>query len=73
MDLEKFFDTISHSKLIEMLSRTIKDSRLVSLIHRYLNAGVINCGKYQRTQLGVLQGGPLSIAKSIFNGTSVAG
>ena len=47
MDLEKFFDTVNHSKLIEVLSRTIKDSRLVSLIHRYLNAGVINCGKYQ--------------------------
>lgn len=60
MDLEKFFDTISHSKLIEVLSRTIKDSRLVSLIHRYLNAGVINCGKYQPTQLGLSQGGPLS-------------
>ena len=60
MDLEKFFDTVNHSKLIEVLSRTIKDSRLVSLIHRYLNAGVINCGKYQRTQLGVSQGGPLS-------------
>lgn len=60
MDLEKFFDTVNHSKLIEVLSRTIKDSRLVSLIHRYLNAGVINCGKYQLTQLGLSQGGPLS-------------
>ncbi len=60
MDLEKFFDTVNHSKLIEVLSRTIKDSRLVSLIHRYLNAGVINCGKYQPTQLGLSQGGPLS-------------
>ena len=43
-----------------LMSRTIKDSRLVSLIHRYLNAGVINCGKYQPTQLGLSQGGPLS-------------
>src|SRR5690606_37986235 len=40
MDLEKFFDTVNHSKLIELLSRTIKDGRLISLIHRYLRAGV---------------------------------
>lgn len=60
MDLEKFFDTVSHSKLIEVLSRTIKDGRVLSLIHRYLNAGVINQGKYEQSQLGVPQGGPLS-------------
>lgn len=60
MDLEKFFDTVSHSKLIEVLSRTVKDGRVVSLIHRYLNAGVINRGKYEPSELGVPQGGPLS-------------
>ena len=37
MDLEKFFDTVCQSKLIEILSRTIKDGRVVSLIHKYLN------------------------------------
>ena len=31
MDLEKFFDTVNHSKLVEVLSRTIKDGRVVSL------------------------------------------
>lgn len=40
MDLEKFFDTVNHSKLIELLSRTVKDNRVVSLIHHYLNGGV---------------------------------
>ena len=44
MDLEKFFDTVSQSKLIEVLSRTIKDGRVISLIHKYLNAGVISRG-----------------------------
>jgi RNA-directed DNA polymerase len=34
MDLEKFFDTVSHSKLIEILSRTVKDGRVISLIHK---------------------------------------
>ena len=60
MDLEKFFDTVSQSKLIEVLSRTIKDGRVISLIHKYLNAGVIANGKFERTEIGMPQGGPLS-------------
>lgn len=60
MDLEKFFDTVCQSKLIEVLSRTIKDGRVISLIHKYLNAGVVQKGMFQRTEVGVPQGGPLS-------------
>lgn len=60
MDLEKFFDTVCQSKLIEVLGRTIKDSRLISLIHKYLNAGVIANGMFERTEIGMPQGGPLS-------------
>ena len=44
MDLEKFFDTVCQSKLIEVLSRTIRDGRVISLIHKYLNAGVLVYG-----------------------------
>jgi len=60
MDLEKFFDTVNQSKLIEILSRTIEDERVISLIHKYLNAGVIINGTYEETKVGVPQGGPLS-------------
>lgn len=61
MDLERFFDTVVHGKLIEVLSRTIKDGRVVSLIHKYLNAGVIQQdGRFGETLEGVPQGGPLS-------------
>ena len=60
MDLEKFFDTVSQSKLIEVLSRTIKDGRVISLIHKYLNAGVISRGMFEKTAVGMPQGGPLS-------------
>ena len=60
MDLEKFFDTVSQSKLIEVLSRTIKDGRVISLIHKYLNAGVISKGMFEKTEVGMPQGGPLS-------------
>lgn len=60
MDLEKFFDTVSQSKLIEVLSRSIKDGKVISLIHKYLNAGVIRRGVFERSESGVPQGGPLS-------------
>lgn len=60
MDLEKFFDTVCQSKLIEILSRTIKDGRVISLIHKYLNAGVISRGIFEKTENGMPQGGPLS-------------
>ncbi len=60
MDLEKFFDTVNQSKMIELLSRTIKDGRVVSLIHKYLVAGAMNKGKFEETELGLVQGGNIS-------------
>ena len=60
MDLEKFFDTVCQSKLIEILSRSIKDGKVISLIHKYLHAGVIQHGIFERSEQGVPQGGPLS-------------
>ena len=69
MDLEKFFHTVSQSKLIELLSRTIIEGRVISLIHKYLNAGVIADGIFERTEVGMPQGGPLSplLSKVILN------
>jgi len=61
MDLEKFFDTVNQSKLIELLSRSIKDGRVISLIHKYLRSGVVTrVGRFEETESGVPQGGPLS-------------
>lgn len=60
MDLQSYFDTVNHSKLIEVLSRTIKDGRVISLIHKYLKAGVMEDGGFRATSEGVPQGGPLS-------------
>lgn len=51
---------MNDSKLIEVLSRTIEDGRVVSLIHKYLNAGVMQNGIFEKTEEGMLQGGPLS-------------
>lgn len=60
MDLEKFFDTVNQSKMIDLLSRTIKDGRVVSLIHKYLTAGAVSKGKFEETELGLVQGGNIS-------------
>lgn len=58
--MEKFFDNVCQSKLIEVLSRTIKDGRVISLVHTYMNAGVVANGLFEKTEIGVPQGGPLS-------------
>lgn len=60
LDLEQYFDTVDHSKLIQILSDTIKDGRVISLIHKYLNAGVMIKGVKTTNDFGVPQGGPLS-------------
>jgi RNA-directed DNA polymerase len=57
---EKYFDTVNQSKLVEILSRTIKDGRVISLIHKYLKAGVVVKHKFEETEVGVPQGGNLS-------------
>jgi group II intron reverse transcriptase/maturase len=60
IDIEKYFDTVNRSKLIELLSRTIKDGRVISLIHKFLNAGVMIGGRVEEFATGVPQGSPLS-------------
>ncbi len=60
MDLEKLFDTVCQSKLIQVISETVTDGRVVSLIHKYLNAGVMVGEKLEETKVGMPQGGPLS-------------
>lgn len=60
MDLEKYFDTVNQSKLVQILSETIKDGRVISLIHKFLRAGVMVDGLFEASPEGVPQGGPLS-------------
>lgn len=60
MDLEKYFDTVNQSRLIQILSETIRDGRVISLIHKFLNAGVMVGGMFEDSPEGVPQGGPLS-------------
>lgn len=60
MDLEKFFDSVNQSKMVEILSRSIKDGRVISLIHKYFRAGAVWMDRFEETRIGVPQGGPLS-------------
>ena len=60
IDLAKFFDTVNHDVLKNLLGRTIADKRLLALIGRYLRAGVLVGEHLQPSEVGTPQGGPLS-------------
>ncbi len=60
IDLEKFFDTVNHDKLMSELYKRIGDQRVLDLIRRYLNAGVMKDGLVSYAQKETPQGGPLS-------------
>ena len=60
IDLEKFFDSVCHDKLISIIMKTIHDGELVSLISKYLVAGVMENGVISPTKVGTPQGGNLS-------------
>ena len=60
IDLQKFFDTVCHDKLISIIMKTIHDGELVSLIRKYLVSGVMEKGVVSPTKVGTPQGGNLS-------------
>jgi len=60
MDLEKFFDRVNHDKLMHLISQKLEDKRVLSLIRRYLTAGVMEHGICVVSKEGTPQGGPLS-------------
>ena len=59
-DIEKYFDTVNHDKLISILREKVNDKRTLHLIRSFLKAGVMVNGLVSPTELGVPQGGPLS-------------
>ncbi len=60
LDLEKFFDEVNHHRLMWLLSTRIGDKRVLQLIHRYLQAGMLQEGLNQQRIKGTPQGSPLS-------------
>lgn len=60
LDIQKYFDTVNHDKLISILRERINDSTTLHLIRAFLKAGVMENGLTSPTTEGVPQGGPLS-------------
>ncbi len=60
LDIEKYFDTVNHDKLISILRERVKDSETLHLIRSFLAAGVMEDGIVHANVKGVPQGGPLS-------------
>lgn len=60
LDLEKFFDRVNHDILMACLQRRVEDKRVLRLIRRYLEAGIMSGGIVSQRQEGTPQGGPLS-------------
>lgn len=60
MDLEKFFDTVHHDRLIARMKQVIDEKRVLWLVNEYLKAGVMANGVVIESETGTPQGGPLS-------------
>ena len=60
IDIEKYFDTVCHDKLISILRYRIKDAKVLHLIRQFLRAGIMEDGLVHSSNEGVPQGGPLS-------------
>ena len=60
LDLEKFFDRVNHDILMSRLARHVEDKRLLKLVRRFLQAGMISQGVCVQSDEGTPQGGPLS-------------
>lgn len=60
IDLERFFDTVHHDRLMNLISRTIDDGDVISLIRKFLVSGVQIDEEYKETVIGTPQGGNLS-------------
>ena len=60
IDLEKFFDTVNHDKLMTLIGRTIKDGDVISIIRKFLVSGIMIDDEYEDSVIGTAQGGNLS-------------
>lgn len=60
LDIEKYFDTVNHDKLISIIRENVNDSHTLHLIRSFLRAGIMDKGLVKSSTIGMPQGGPLS-------------
>jgi RNA-directed DNA polymerase len=59
-DIRGFFDTLDHEWVVKFVEHRVADRRIVRLIQKWLNAGVLEEGKHMETEMGTIQGGSIS-------------
>lgn len=64
VDLERFFDTVIQDLLISIIGRTVNENKVALLIGKYLQAGVLVNGIFEKTEKGTIQGGNISLILS---------
>lgn len=60
IDMEKFFDTVNHDKLMMIFGRTIKDGEVISIVRKFLVSGIMIDNEYEESIIGTPQGGNIS-------------
>ena len=60
IDLEKFFDTVNHDKLMTIIGRTVKDGDVISIVRKFLVSGIMIDDEYEDSIIGTPQGGNIS-------------
>ena len=60
IDLEKFFDTVNHDKLMTIFGRTVKDGDVISIVRKFLVSGIMINDEYEESVVGTPQGGNIS-------------
>src|SRR5258707_3616178 len=75
VDIRTFFDSVDHGWLVRMLAHRIADPRVLRLIKRWLEAGVLESGQWRPVESGTPQGSGVSpiLAKFFFTTSSISG
>jgi group II intron reverse transcriptase/maturase len=61
VDLKNYFGSLNHKWILEFVMHRVKDPRIITLLRRWLKAGVMEDGEHRQTEEGAAQGGPISV------------
>ncbi|MCI1823278.1 MAG: hypothetical protein LKI76_05020 [Megasphaera sp.] len=64
IDLSKYFDTLNYDLLMNLMCKTIQDTRVILLVKKYLKSGVMDNGLFSQMKKGSSQGGPAFVVTS---------